>query len=281
MNFAPAALLLCLTLLPLRAAGESPAPTLQVTAGERGFFQLGDRMGRAAFAYADLARQAAQVAHTRGRLTQVQRLAALAPVADRSRADARAGFAEVLLLMRSLQAPPSALVPVQNAAVRLDRPVSLRGDARTVSLFSGAAARTLGALDEFGTLSSLPGDPAVQTWVTSPAAGASGRVWYAEGLIAALTEIAAAQQMPELLPPVGEISTDLRGLRDWLSLRLPDTPSPDQAALVAAINAFLDQTSRTGDPSPVALTVAQLQGLGDISRRLQALVIAPAPGGPT
>ena len=162
---------------------------------------------------------------------------------------------------------------MRRAAARLAGPLPLAGDARRVSVFSHNAGQTLAALDEFNTLSSLPDDAAVQHWL---AATPSGQVWYAEGLIAALGETAAAQQMPDLLPPVKEIATDLRGLRDWLSLRLPDPPSPDQTALVTALNDFLRQTSRTGRPQATPLTLTQLQSFGDISRRLQALVLGDA-----
>ena len=179
--------------------------------------------------------------------------------------------------MEMLQAPAPALAPVRRAAERLARPLKLTGDAKRIAFFSGKAARTLAALDEFNTLSSVPDDAALRRWL---AAAPSGQVWYAEGLVAALGETAAAQQMPDLLPPVKEIATDLRGLRDWLSLRLPDAPTPDQAALVAALNDFLSQTSRTGRPQAAPLSLPQLQSLGDISRRLQAQMLGD-PAAPT
>jgi hypothetical protein len=277
-----AALVLCAVILAPPAGADispSPAPTdtLQVTASEREFFQLGSQLGQAAFAYAGLARQAAEIAHTHSKLTQVQRLAALAPEADRSRTDARAGFLQAVALMQVLQAPPAALEPVQAAAERLSRPIALHGDAQTIAHFSKNAAQTLGALDEFNELSSLPEDADMQAWLTSPLTGASGHVWYAEGLIAALSDIAAARQMPELLPPVQEIATDLRGLRDWLALRLPDTPTPDQAALEVSINDFLNQTTRTGVSQTTTLTPAQLQAVGEISHRLQAQIDHSSP----
>ena len=180
--------------------------------------------------------------------------------------------------METLQAPPSALAPVRRAAERLAQPLKLTGRCRRIAVFSHKAAQTLAALDEFNALSSVPDDAALRHWL---AAAPSGQVWYAEGLVAALGETAAAQQMPDLLPPVKEIATDLRGLRDWLSLRLPDAPTPDQAALVAALNDFLSETSRTGRPQAAPLSLPQLQSLGDISRRLQAQILgdpaAPAP----
>ena len=175
--------------------------------------------------------------------------------------------------METLQAPPSALAPVRRAAARLAGPLTLTGDARRIAVFSHKAAQTLASLDEFNALSSVPDDAALQHWL---AAAPSGRVWYAEGLIAALGETAAAQQMPDLLPPVKEIATDLRGLRDWLSLRLPDAPTPDQAALVAALNDFLEPDLPHGPPPgrpAVASPVA-------VPRRHQPPPASPDPGRP-
>ena len=252
-------------------------PTLQVTPAERQFFDLGYQLGTAAFAYAELGKQATLAAKSGGKLTQLQQLAALAPLAARDRADAQDGFGRAQALMETLTAPPSALAPVRLAAARLAKPLTLTGDARRIAVFSRKAAQTLASLDEFNLLSSVPDDIALRHWLTR---APSGQVWYAEGLVAALGETAAAQQMPDLLPPVKEIATDLRGLRDWLSLRLPDAPTPDQTALVAALNDFLSQTSRTGRPQAAPLSQTQLQSLGDISRRLQAQILGD-PAAPT
>ena len=152
-------------------------------------------------------------------------------------------------------------------------------EAKTLAVFNSAAARTLSSLHEFETLSSLPEDPALRKWLVSPGAGESAQVWYGEGEISGLAQIAAAYQMPELLPPAQQLATDLRGLRDWLSLRLPDTPSPEQISLKNALEAFLAETAAAGHPGVRArksLTPAQLQALGDISHQLQTQVLRPA-----
>jgi hypothetical protein len=257
--------------------GDTPPTPLQLTASERADFQLGNQLGQAAFAYADLAHKAGQISRTDDGHHQIQQLAALAPLADQSRANALNGFQGALTLLVSLHAPAVAIKPVQAAVDRLHKSVALSGDAHVVSLFSGKAAKTLGVLDEFNALSSVPDDPGLQHWLTSPLSGRTAHVWYAEGLIGALAQIAATDQMPDLLPPVKEIATDLRGLQDWLSLRLPDTPTPDQAALGAAIDDFLKKASRTGLPPDAHVSATQLQALGEISRDLQALVSATAP----
>ena len=121
--------------------------------------------------------------------------------------------------------------------------------------------------------------PALRIWLASPGLRESASVWYGEGEISGLAQIAAACQMPDLLPPAQQIATDLRGLRDWLALRLPDAPSPEQAALQSALEAFLQQTAQAERPglrSRKLLTLTQLQALGDISRQLQAQVLGPS-----
>ena len=82
--------------------------------------------------------------------------------------------------------------------------------------------------------------------------------------------------MPDLQPPMEQIATDLRGLRDWLALRLPEMPSAEQTALKHDLDAFLEQASalsRPGVKSPKPLSLPQLQALGSISRRVQAQVL--------
>ena len=139
----------------------------------------------------------------------------------------------------------------------------------------------MSSLSEFEWLSSLPDDRALRAWLagSTPAGAAPGRsalAWYAEGKIAGVSQIAAAQEMPDLLPPTEQIAADLRGLRDWLALRLPEASSPEQAALKHDVNLFLAQTSPaapSGGSSSQRLSLAQLQALGSISRRVQAEVL--------
>ncbi len=265
--------------LPVWAQPSAPMPSpsgLQIGSDERQFFDLGATLARGAFAYAELAKQAAAVQKTRSKLAQVRQLERLDPLAGRSRADAHSEVSRAVLLMHQLHAPEAALAPVSAAAARLAGPLPMAGDAKPLALFSRPAARTVSALSEFETLSSLPDDPAIRVWLETSKLPRSARVWYAEGEIAGLSQIAAAHEMPDLLPPTEQIATDLRGLRDWLALRLPDAPSAAQAALKHDLDAFLEQASalsRPGVKSPKLLSLAQLQALGSISRRVQAQVL--------
>ncbi len=270
-------LLLLLFSLPVWVQGvsASPPPALQIEPDERQFFDLGATLARGAFAYAALAKQAAVVEKTRGKLAQVRQLERLDPLAGRSRTMAHTEILRAQSLMGTLNAPDSALAPVSAAAARLAGPLPMADDAKPLAFFSRPAARTVSSLSEFETLSSLPDDPAIRAWLEA-APARSAQVWYAEGEIAGLSQIAAAHQMPDLLPPTEQIATDLRGLRDWLALRLPEMPSPEQAALKHDLNAFLEQTSsaaRPGVKSRKLLSPSQLQALGSISRRVEAQVL--------
>lgn len=249
---------------------------LQIDPMERQFFALGMTVSRGAFAYAELAKQASAVAKTRSKIAQVRQLGRLDPVAGRNRAEAKSQLAQAAALMRRLHAPDFALAPVIAAEARLAGPLPMTSDAQTLTLFSRAAARTLSSLSEFEILSSLPEDAAIRRWLHTPELAHSAQVWYGEGEIAGLSEIAATHQMPDLLPPTEQIATDLRGLRDWLALRLPDSPTSAQAGLKNDLDLFLAETSQLGHPgakSRKLLTAAQLQSLGSISRRLQTEVL--------
>ena len=277
------ALLFLLIALPVcaSAAPASSPPALQMEPGERRFFALGVALARGAFAYAELAKGAKAVARTRSKLAQVGQLGKLEPTARRNRLEARDGVAQAEGLMRALHAPPAALAPVERARARLEGDLPLTSDAKPLAFFNGGAARTLSSLGEFDALSSLPEDPALRRWLDGAGVPRASAVWYGEGEIAGLAQIAAAQQMPELLPPAGQLATDLRGLRDWLSLRMPDAPSPEQTALQDALEAFLRETARQATPGRTSrqpLSPAQLQALGEISRQLEAQVLgAEAP----
>jgi ribosomal protein L10 len=274
--------LLFLAALPANASASlpaSPAPpavnTLQMEPEERRFFTLGLTLARGAFAYAELAKGATEVQKTRSKIAQVGKLGKLAPVAARNRRAAGEKVAQAADLMRVMEAPSDALGTVTKAAVRLAGTLPITSDAKPLLIFNRDAARTLSALNEFELLSSLPEDAAIRHWLETPTLARSASVWYGEGEIAGLAQIAAAQEMPELLPSAQQLATDLRGLRDWLSLRLPDTPSPEQAALKNALESFLRETAateRVGVRSHKALTPAQLQALGEISRQLEAQV---------
>ena len=249
-----------------------PVGALQMEPDERRFFALGVTLSRGAFAYAELAKAAAEVARTRSRIAQVGKLAKLAPVAERNRRTAGEEVARALDLMRTMDAPPVALAPVEKAARRLAGSLPISDDARPLLLFNREAARALSSLNEFEVLSSLPEDPGLRSWLDAPVLARSASVWYGEGEIVALAQTAAAHEMPDLLPPAQQVATDLRGLRDWLVLRLPDAPTPEQVALRDALAAFLRETApaRPGVKSRKPLTLPQLQALGGISRQLEA-----------
>ena len=249
---------------------------LEMTTTERQFFALGLTLARGSFAYAELAGQATIVSHTRSKIAQVGKLGKLAPVARRNRLTAADFLDRSVTLMSAMNAPEAALAPVRKASERLAAPLALTADARPLAIFNGEAAQTLSSLNEFETLSSLPEDPALRKWLTSPGVSDSAQVWYGEGEIAALAQIAAAHRMPELLPSTQEIATDLRGLHDWLSLRLPDTPTPEQAALQKSLEAFLvdaGQKTKISRNSQKPLSPAQMEALGSISRLLQLQVL--------
>ena len=256
-----------------------PAPgRLQLAPKERQFFALGVTLARGAFAYAELAKGATEVSKISSQMAQIGPLGDLEPVAQRNRKDAGDALAQAVRLMKTLNAPPSALIPVQKAAGRLAKGLATSRDARPLKLFNARAARTLSSLNEFDTLSSLPEDPALRRWLAGSAVSRSAAVWYDEGTLTGLTQIAAREQMPELLPPTEQLATDLRGLRDWLALRLPDTPTPEQAALRQSLDAFLQGSTaghKPGVKSSAPLSLAQLAALGDISRQLQAQVLGP------
>lgn len=276
-------LLILLPFFALSASAQvvasSPAVRpLQLDLQERQFFVLGLTLARGAFAYAELAHGATEAAKTRSKLAQVGKLGKLAPVADRNRRAAAAPIAQAAALMRVLGAPPAALLPVTKASERLAGQLLITGDAQPLLIFNRGAARTLSSLNEFEMLSSLPEDLALRRWLDTPALARSASVWYGEGEIAGLAQIAAAQEMPELLPPAQQLATDLRGLRDWLSLRLPDTPTPEQTTLKAALESFLQEVAETEKPgvrSRKQLTGAQLSALGEISRQLEVQVGRP------
>ena len=267
--------------VPVAAAADREESTslLQMTETERQFFALGLTLARASFAYAELAGEATIVSHTRSKIAQVGKLGKLAPVARRNRQTAGEFLRRTEALMLTMSAPAAALAPIHKASERLIAPLALTTDARPLAIFNGEAAQTLSSLSEFETLSSLPEDPALRKWLTSPGVPDSAQVWYGEGEIAALAQIAAIHRMPELLPPAQEIATDLRGLHDWLALRLPDTPTPEQATLQKSLEAFLldaGQKTKISHKSQKSLSPAQMEALGSISRLLQLQVLGTA-----
>lgn len=243
--------------------------SLHVTPAERRYFELGLVQARAAFAYAALAKQAARIARTQPTEAQVGQLAKLAPTAVRNRAGAEESLARALALLADMSAPDAVLLPVTRLHATLAKPPVLTGDAQNVAALNRDAGTVLAALQESSRLTGTLQNAALKKWLTG--GDGAGQVWYAEGLISGVGEIASRDSLPDLLPPTPELATDLRGLRDWLSGRLPDPPTAEQTALQAAITHFLQQSASSKKPKPLTLT--QLRTLGDISRRLQAQVL--------
>ena len=255
-------------------ASSSTAVSLNVTDAERGYFELGDVLAKSAFNDASLARQTRLVSRAGMSDAQLIQIGRLAPEALRAREGARALLGRAVTLLQRLQAPDRVLGPIAGLAARLAKPLAPTGPAKQIAAFSPDAGTVLAALDESAHLSNILDSKALQDWATGPGSNRTGRVWYAEGLMAGVADIAVAMSRPDLLPPTSELATDLRGLRDWLSLRLPESPTPDQAALQTGIDAFLQQTSAKGR-RPKPLTAAQLHDLGEISHLLQAQILPP------
>ena len=254
----------------------APAAVLNVAPDERRFFELGVGLAKASFAYVTLAKQIPPASRSQSLETQVGRLAKMAPDALRQRAVAQSSLKRALALLQELSAPAIVLSPLTRLAAVLDKPPVAMGDARNVSDLNADAGVVLAALQESSRLTAVLENAPLKRWLKSSGAG---QVWYAEGLMAGVSEIAVRENLPDLLPPVRDLATDLRGLRDWLSLRLPDAPTPEQSALQTAINRFLQQSAASAK-KPKPLTRTQMQALGDISRILQAQMLSQPPSAP-
>lgn len=243
---------------------------------ERQYFDFGYALSKAAFSYAELARHSYDIQAVHTHATHLRMLSELCPVAVHDRQLVRDNLDRAYTDMRSLSASPKALALVKAAADELNKPLKYTGDAKTVAAAYPDAGKTLASLNEFERISGLSESPDVRNWLKVKRGNGSGNVWYAEGLIAGVCEIASDDGLPDLLPQVEELSTDMRGLRDWLASRTPDPPSEEQSALRETINGFLKSTSwpNVGD-RPVSR--AELLTLGDISHYLRDEVLAAPP----
>jgi len=277
-----------LSLLWLAPAGQAqtPAPpalavpeagTLEISPTERQFFECGYALTKAAYATVEVVKRAGEKTPGSGHRTQTARMASLALIARKDHALAGESFAQARALLSGLRAPANALAPVAQAAAHFAKPISSTSETPTPE---NDALQTLLVLGEFNDYSTLPEHPALHHWLASSAVARSSQVWYAEGEMAALLETASARQMPGLLPPAHELATDLRGLRDWLVLRLPDALTPEQIALKTGLDDFIQQTTLKnpgGKPASKQVTPAQLQALGALSQLLQAQVLGNPP----
>ncbi|MGO8674040.1 MAG: hypothetical protein ACLQVD_22105 [Capsulimonadaceae bacterium] len=274
--------------MPPAAVVPAPILPLKISDAERTYYDFGYTLATGAFTYADLAKQAMAIApSSSGRQPAgVDILASLSPTALRDRGVVRTNLERTLSDMEALHASSDAVAVVRQAVDLVSKPLVATGDAADLAAVNPQAAQTLEALNEFEKIGGITESPAISAWLQGPGHSGVGNVWYAEGLISGVVEIASAQNMPELLPPVSEVATDLRGLRDWLVLRMPEEPSPDQAALRTSLDAFLEETSwpKVQD-RPV--THSELVSLGVISHQLQmqvltqSVVARPLPAGST
>jgi len=259
------------------AGPDAPQSRLDIAPRERDYFALGTALARGAFAYAQLGSQAGWIERDHAMRAKVAALGHLAPDALAARLSARDNFAQAAALMQALNAPPAIVSPIDRLAARLAKPLALTVDGRAIQSLNPDAALVLSALSESNIVARVMDDRALTHWLNGAAGHRNGPVWYAEGQIAGIAQIAAAGHLPELLPPAADVATDLRGLRDWLALRVPEHPGPDLAALQADINTFLQQTAQ-GPGKPRLLpkqrvSDAQLQQLGTISTLLQAQML--------
>ncbi len=257
----------------------TPQARLDIAPRERQYFALGTTLAQGTFAYAHLGAQAGRIEQGHAVRAKVAALGRLAPDALRARATARDSFTQAAALMQALQAPPAILSPITRLAARLSRPLALTADSRAIRSLNPDAAVALSALSESNIVARVMDDRALTQWLNGAEGHRSGPVWYAEGQIAGIAQIAAASHLPDLLPPAADVATDLRGLRDWLALRVPERPGPDLAALQSAIADFLQQTAQGPGERPLSptrrMSEAQLQQLGSISQALQAQIIPP------
>jgi len=269
--------------LPLTTPIAIPAPMpsipLQISQTERDYFEFGYSLSKAAFGYADIAKQSVAIQKGTDHMAQIKQLAALAPAAVRDRLAVRDCLNITLARMRTLHASERAISVVKDAADGLNKPLIATGAAKDLAEMSPDAGKTLASLNEFERISGLTESPDIAAWLKGRHKNRVGNVWYAEGLIAGVAEVASAEEMPELLPTVGEIATDLRGLRDWLQLRMPDPPSRQQAQLSDALDDFLKTTSHARRQDR-QVTHPELVALGFISRNLQAEVLVRTASAP-
>lgn len=258
---------------------ETPQARLDIAPREREYFALGTALAQGTFAYASLGAQAGRIERSHAVRAKVAALGKLAPDALRARETARLSFVQAAVLMQQLNAPAPILSPITRLAGRLAKPLALTADSRAIQSLNPDAAVALSALSESNVVARVMDDHALAQWLNGSASHRTGPVWYAEGQIAGLAQIAAANHLPDLLPPAADVATDLRGLRDWLALRVPERPGPDLAALQAAIADFLQQTAQGPGERPLSPTQrvseAQLAQLGSISKLLQAQIIPP------
>ena len=259
-------------------AALAAASQLDIAPDERQYFQFGYFLARSAFAYAELSKRSLAISQVHSKMTQIHQLADLLPSTIRKREEIRAALEKTLATMRDLRAPSSAIAVIENQSREYGKPLVLTGDSKLLADYDPAAGRTLGALDEFERTSGVPENAALHRWLTAPATSTTAKVWYAEGLIAGIAQIASQQQMPELLPPISDVAVDLRGLRDWLSSRLPDQPAAGLTQLRESLDSFLQLTANNR-PTKRSLTPSELSMLGSVSVILTTQILGPDAAG--
>lgn len=244
---------------------------INVAPDERLMFQLGDYLGKASFVDAGLVREinaSAASGDKDAELTELEKLSAEA-LFNRSRE--LGYFLDARQLMWNIRAPIIAIAPIAQAIQYLKKPIEFHGQTSELAQSNQNAAVTLYVLEEYPRLSTVPDSPPLRHWIDSAAKEHNGHVWYAEGLISGISVIAAECKNPQILPKAADIATDLAGLRDWITIRLPDTPSPDQLALRAAVESLLDSVTKY-DHAEGSITQYQLTKLGMVSKTIEGEV---------
>jgi len=261
-------------------AAQPPSATTQVPAvvtpinvfpDESLMFQLGDYLGKASFVNAALVQEINATTVAGNRDTELAMLEKMAQPALNNRARQLSYLLSARQLMWNMRAPETAIHPISLAIAQLRKAPIYSGQTIELAKTDPRAAITLAVLEEYPKFSGIQDTHVFRRWIGQTARAHNGHVWYAEGLIAGFAVIAAENKKPDLLPKAPEIATDLAGQLNWITIRLPDTPSPDQLALRAKVFALLNSVSKF-DHQNDYITQYQLQQLGQISSTIEGEV---------
>ena len=261
-------------------AAQPPSATAQVPAtvtpinvfpDESLMFQLGDYLGKASFVNAALVQEINSVTIAGDRDTELALLEKLAQPALNNRTRQLGYLLSVRQLMWNMRAPVTAIKPISLAIIQLRKAPVYSGQTVELAKTDPRAAFTLAVLEEYPKFSGIQDTHIFRKWIGQTARAHNGHVWYAEGLIAGFAVIAAENKKPDLLPKAPEIATDLAGQLNWITIRLPDNPSPDQLALRTKVFDLLNSVSKF-DHENDYITQYQLQQLGQISSTIEGEV---------
>jgi hypothetical protein len=266
------------------AIAQVPAPITPITPinvypDESLMFQVGDYLGKASFVNSPVMQAISATTVVGKRNDELALLEKLAQTALNNRARQLNYLLSARQLMWNMRAPEKSIAPLTSAINTLKVQPAYSGQTLELSKTDPAAALTLAILEEYPKVCSVQDSLQFRAWVNSAARQHNGHVWYAEGLISGLTDVAAANKMPTLLPRAPEIATDLEGELNWITIRLRDTPSPDQLALRDKVFALLKSVSKN-DHVRDYITQYQLHQLGDITKSIEGEVFGLPPDTP-